>query len=425
MKKTARKAAIFFLMACIILNPYTIFGRPALFVSAGLTIYAFIIRKRMAFFITRIPFFLILFLISLWGAINSHLNNIEQLNHPLAVLSLLFVTISALAISNYSLLHKIDFSTHVKFVLYAITLNSLIIILEVASPELRNAIESILAPAGNIDWEDGFRYRGIAASGGAGLSLCTPIAFVCLIYLFNNKNIKIIETALHSIILLVAVLNIGRTGLVLSLATLFFYTAFILYRASCNPDLFKRGATLICLLLAILILNYNFLSNYLTTQFGEGFTTYAFEFLLQGRAGIESEGTVSTLANFLSAMPLELPEALLGVGFYGGSDFSPWTDSGYSRMFLSVGYPLGVLFYITLAFIYFPTSRQGDAFFLAGILALLLIAEAKETLLYSGAGSRIYVLLFVSYYSINYSRKSLRTLKYDKSHHLCFEAERP
>jgi hypothetical protein len=73
-------------------------------------------------------------------------------------------------------------------------------------------------------------------------------------------------------------------------------------------------------------------------QCGVWFFNYSLGFLFEGSEGLKNEGAVGIILGFLKVFPTTFPEVLIGCGFYGGSEFSPWTDPAYSRMFLSVGY---------------------------------------------------------------------------------------
>ena len=63
-------------------------------------------------------------------------------------------------------------------------------------------------------------------------------------------------------------------------------------------------------------------------------------------------------------------------------------------MFLSVGYVFGLLFYI-LFFLMFRNVFFYKPFLFLTIGALLLIAEAKEPLLFTGYSARLYILVLV------------------------------
>jgi hypothetical protein len=84
---------------------------------------------------------------------------------------------------------------------------------------------------------------------------------------------------------------------------------------------------------------------------------------------------------------------LTGYGFYGGSEFEPWTDSGLARTFLSVGFPLGVALYINYFLIVKLITRLTPLVLVA--LAVLCVGELKEPILYSGYAFRAFLLLLL------------------------------
>ena len=61
------------------------------------------------------------------------------------------------------------------------------------------------------------------------------------------------------------------------------------------------------------------------------------------RMGNRNEETTTALANQHLAAILEFPAAIFGYGFYGYGGFEPHSDSGFARMFMSVGMPLGLV----------------------------------------------------------------------------------
>jgi len=152
---------------------------------------------------------------------------------------------------------------------------------------------------------------------------------------------------------------------------------------------------------------YQYISDFLTEMFGDGLVTYAFGFLLEGRSGIEDEGTVGLMAEYIRVLPMEFPQALTGYGFYGGSYFYPWTDSGFSRTFLSVGFLFGTIFYIILYYMYFRAFSY-NKYLIGSFVLMLTIAEIKEPLLFSGFASRMFILISVYYYCENKYLKASR-----------------
>src|SRR5690606_2071112 len=75
--------------------------------------------------------------------------------------------------------------------LLAISFNSVVILTEVLFPFVRDVIESFLIPSGNVNWREGFRYRGIASGGGASLSVLVAVAVVFALYLYQKRYIGV------------------------------------------------------------------------------------------------------------------------------------------------------------------------------------------------------------------------------------------
>ena len=141
----------------------------------------------------------------------------------------------------------------------------------------------------------------------------------------------------------------------------------------------------------------DFLLDFYNDTFGYGFSNYAFKFILDGKDGFEEEGTVSILLEYIRVLPTEFPYVILGYGFYGGSNFQNWTDSGFARTFLSLGFPLGIIYYI-LIFKILTISIKFNKFVLIPFLTILVISEIKEPLLFSGIASRIFLLISIFYF---------------------------
>lgn len=387
----------FFLYVCllfVVMNPYTIYGRPAIAASILLAFYAFKSGVYKVDLKDNSIIFVLLFFIGLFGALISFTNGIGQFNHPLVVVSLVIFWLSAQALYKLCVRYGVGFDEFVLMILHVILVNYILILMEVNFPVVRDVIESFLMPAGNVDWTRGFRYRGISASGGAGLSLVLPIATTITLYLYNQKKIGLLAAGLSVFISILATLVIGRTGLLLLFVVVAAYLVLIMIGALKKPRILFGAGVFVVLVISIVLSSYDYLVSYLDAMFGAGFIEYSFGFLLKGGEGIESEGTVGIIAQFLTVLPTGFPEVLTGYGFYGGSDFTPWTDSGYSRMFLSVGWPLGVLFYCCVFWLFFRNIRM--KYFLVLTMGLVLLAaEAKEPLLFSGNASRVFILIVV------------------------------
>lgn len=373
---------VFLFLFFVILNPYTFFGPISYYFMIPFFLY--VILTWYNFFDTKIIFivFLMIF-ISLIGVFSSYLHGIPQYEHLKVSVSLFVYLVVGFGLYFFSVNRGIEFNKIIFMILISILLNSIIILFEVSYPNFRIFIESFLVEAGNRDWSDGFRYRGMAASGGASLSLLHAVGVALLLYLLGEKKISILTSIVSLSILFFSMFFIGRTGLIFALLAILIYVIFSK----------KNFLLFVFLVLSFVVssLFYDKLVNYLIDTYGEGFYNYSLGFLVEGREGIKNEGTVDTLSEFIKVLPVTFPEVLIGYGFYGGSHFEPWTDSGYSRMFLSVGYLFGVLYYLCFVLILSKVFLYKKNLFLI-IIPLLLLAEVKEVLLFSGYSSR---LLFI------------------------------
>lgn len=375
----------------IILNPYTVFGKPGVLVTVMFAFYAFWhgIPKDFAK-IFLIPASILL-LISFFGVLSSIVNGITQLNHLSVMISFIMVLLASYGLSLFVYKSGISKNQLLTIILFSYVLNSIIIIIEINFPQFRSFIEGYLDPIsfGTINYSEGFRLRGIATSGGAGLSMGTPVSLVLAIYLFDRKVLNTFIFFAIVSILFFGVLLIGRTGLLLCGIPIVSYFLLLLYRR----NLFRLiYATVIAILISPLI--YVMTIDYLSEMFGEGYINYAIGFIVNGLDGFQEEGTTSVVIQHLTAIPREFPQIITGYGFYGSGDFYPWTDSGLIRTFLSVGFPLGIFFYLILYWIYLSGFKK-DRFLMGNLILLLTIAELKEPLLLTGLSSRMFILILV------------------------------
>lgn len=375
---------LFFVILILVLNSYTVVG-PLAYFLLPLIILPLLDRFRLLSFDS---FFLLLALvfISLVGVFSSFLNNIGQFVHFKVAVSIVFYLLFSYAIFIIIKKKGLDFNDLVLLVLLAVVVNSSVIILQVLYPGFRTIVEGFLAPSGNIDWTEGFRYRGLASGGGASLSVLIPVAIVLALHLYSEKIIGILVLFLFISILLVSLFFIGRTGFLLLPIV---FASFVFFNL--QKYIFKVFLFFLIMIVFILLFG-EAIKDFVIEQYGVGFYNYSFGFFLGGVDGIKDEGTVGIIVEFLQVVPSTFPEVLIGYGFYGGSHFEPWTDSGYSRMFLSVGYFFGVAFYLSF-FLIFRNVILTRKFLFLTIGVALLVAEFKEPLLFTGYASRVYVLL--------------------------------
>ena len=383
----------------IVLHPYTIYGKPGILIAVFFATFALLNGVKKSFFRDLIVPTLLLLIIATLGAISSVVNGIPQITHPATVVSLLVMILAANGIFLYCKKKNISIDDLLFIILLVVVLNSLIILLELQFNSFRIFIEGYLDPiSGNvINYAKGYRLRGIASAGGAGLSISIPAAFIIALHLYDRGRLNSIFLIIIFLVLLSSVLVIGRTGLVLLIIPISMYFFMLLFRRKNGFAILRSLSFIVIPMIIIAPFIYQYISDFLSLMFGEGFVKYAFGFLLEGRSGIEEEGTVGLMTEYIQVLPMEFPQALTGYGFYGGTEFYPWTDSGFARMFLSVGFLLGIIFYLALYYVYFLTYRL-NKFLIGSFILVLTIAEIKEPLLYSGFASRMFILISVYYY---------------------------
>jgi hypothetical protein len=385
---------VFLSLLFIVLNPYFIFGKPGQIIAAVLAAYS-LLRGMSAFLwkkvISRIS---ILLLLSLIGLLSSIAHGITQFNHVVSVISLMTIALASHGLWLICKRYGISIDRIIFFLLIVVLVNSIIVVLELNSDPLRMAIEGYLDPldSGSIDYAEGFRLRGIASSGGANLSLLVPAAVAIALYLYKKKIIGVLFLTASVGLLVFSATVIGRTGLILLPVPILFFLLFEFREISIR----KIFSVAIFFLLTFLLIKYfsSFGRDFLSDKFGEDFLFYSFEFLFEGQQGLQQEGTAGVIAEFLQVLPSDTWEILFGYGFYGGGYFSPWTDSGYSRMFLSIGFIFGVIFYLTVFRLYFSIAFF-DKFLVFSLIAILSIGELKEPLLFSGFVSRLFMVMVV------------------------------
>jgi len=379
----------------IILNPYTIIGKLGFYSSISILVIYVLKIKRMQ--VPKLPYINIFLLITLtsFGALSSYINGIGQLNHLVVAISFFITLFSMASLIEIGRMTQIKPDYFLLCILITIVINCIIVTLEVSISSFRAVKESFLIGAGNRDWGEGFRYRGLASSGGAALSMLSPIGILLCFYLYNRRVINFIFLCIATVIILSATLIIGRTGLIMAVLVLLYSVFAGMFQSIYSLFRFLLISILLLLLGALL---FPIITEYLSSLFGEGFLKYSFGFLVDGRQGIESEGTLSVLIDFIRVLPLDYPYIITGYGFYGGSEFEPWTDSGFARTFLSIGFPLGAILYIN----YFLIVKRISGFQPIVVIAvgILCIGELKEPMLYSGYACRaVLIMLLVLKYN--------------------------
>lgn len=204
---------LFLALLLFIFNPYTVFGNLGI-ILLPIVLLSFLNGfKGLSLEVIGVSFVLIL--ISMVGVFSSFVHDIGQFVHLKVSFSLIVYIFLAHSLYILFCREGFEFNDFIHCVLLTSSFNSLIIIFEVYFPDFRQTIESFLLLSGNIDWTEGFRYRGIASGGGASLSVLVPVSVVLSLYLYSENYLNILSSILHVSILIFSVFFVGRTGLVL------------------------------------------------------------------------------------------------------------------------------------------------------------------------------------------------------------------
>jgi hypothetical protein len=390
----------------IVLNPYFKLGRPGVmlgfvwaFISV-ISLYAFRDLKRNALIF---GFFIF---VGLWGYVMSTLNNIPQLNHLLAIISFIVVYFAGRGL--YFVFKAIGWTEKnlLAIVWLALTFNYLLILVEVTFPALRLWIESLMIPAGgNIDYAKGFRLRGIASAGGAGYSILICFYAAITIYLAEVYKYRWYIVYLFLAIGVCSTLFIGRTGLFFLPIIILTYSLFYLPSKLREPKKLIAPVLTLVILLSSLIYFQDSIQKFAADNVSPRFARWSVQTIMQGPASILNDRSSRRLVTeHWPVLPKGAKESLMGVGFYGGSEFTPWTDPGFNRTFLSVGYVFGIAFYLLLFYLYLNHARKNYFLFLSMFL-VLLVSELKEPLLFTGNAARIYIF-YLCFIEMKESEKS-------------------
>jgi hypothetical protein len=378
-KISIRISLIYLLIFFIIITPYFTVGRfDIICVLFFCAYYFFNLNFKIPYKIYKILLLLFcLIFISFYGAIVSYFYSTPQYQHFYVMLTFLLVYLSFLGIYLFMTNYSIPFVHITNAIIFAAVLNSLIIFFEFSFQPFRVFVESYLVQFPGSEYVTGMRFRGLASSGGAGLSIFNSLVFAIIL--------EKIQTSARSgflvfcaLVIFCATVFIGRTGLLIMMLVSIFYSLRS-FKVFISSSVFG----------VILIFSIVFLQNYFYEKFNDDFLWSSAGFLVDGVDWFQNEGTIDTISSFYF-WPSGI-NFFIGYGFYGIGSFTPWTDSGYMRTILSVGIPFALLIYSI--FVRFIFGVFYSNWFFSIMLAILLIAEYKEPLLFSGFSSRVFILL--------------------------------
>lgn len=277
-------------------------------------------------------------------------------------------------------------NTIINFLIISVVFNGIVILLEFQFPSFRSAVESILqSNNSNIDYlERSNRFRGLASGGAANLSLLYGFTLVALYYQFLLNKIRIYTFIFSFSVAFFSCLLIGRTGLVVAGAGIFVISIVSFFDRHLSS---YKSIVFIALMFFILPVLPIFLSQFMTNYMLD----YALMFFYRGLDGIKNEGTVDVLSA-MTTYPNSFIDALFGVGTDSGGFFTHTrSDSGYLKMFTTMGYPLAIMLYISIGLI-FIRHAQGIIkyrWLLLTFVGAWFFSEIKEPFVFKGYTARL------------------------------------
>jgi len=273
--------------------------------------------------------------------------------------------------------------------------NAVIVIAEYVFPPFKAAVEALLQqdPGANIPYADHmFRMRGLAAAGGAGLSLAHSVAVWGCVVLWKRGLVGTGLAVLIVCTLEASNIFTGRTGLLIGMVFVLMFFALLMKSVVVSRRISLRAIVGV----TIAIAGIAFAARHVTLS--DEVISWAFEWALGFLDDAPAEVSTASTDDLKSMlfMPDQLGHLVLGIGFFEGMGaLYPRTDSGYLKTLLSVGAPLGILLYTWIGYSLLKLRRfaAGALFFLFPVLAALAVAEIKEPFIYQNALGRFLMTL--------------------------------
>jgi len=337
--------------------------------------FIFVKRISVRFDVFTVSVFFILFFLILYSFLVSLIFNSDQVQASRFFHFLVFSLLSPFIV--FSLLHD-EVQFH-KAIIFASLAQVVFIIFTYSSGTFSSLIFSYIDSSGQI--LTGARATGLSSSGGAALSVVVSLGSLSILRLSELKPRMWHFTAL--IVITVSVGLVARTGMLVSLISLFF----LIVKGRVSA---KGFIVAFCTVIFLGFAIFNLIKG--NPQF--------FGYTLSWALSVFS-GSDQTLNVMLNQDLRELGERVLlfggvGVSNADGSNASG-SDVGYLQTVYAIGVPFGAFFYLiySLYLFHFKVGRC-DEFFKYFLIFLIFLLEVKEPFIFKYAIS-FYVLTSILY----------------------------
>jgi hypothetical protein len=289
--------------------------------------------------------------------------------------------------------------------IYCVASNSALILFEAFFPSIKEVVESVLVqdPESNIDYATHpFRLRGLAAGGGAALSIANGIAIWLCLALVMRHRIEKISGSIMALTIAFSNLFTGRTGLVIGAVFVALFLAILFVSGIRRFRLSYLAAA--CLFVGAISIVF------MSVDLDREVTGWAIDplwIILEAPSQSDDLNTQKEMW-FLPPHPLHL---LFGVGYFSGFNvLYPATDSGYIKTLLAVGAPLALLIYGLILFLLLRVIKTSPAlgYFLGPVMFVLFLVEIKEPFLYQNFAARL-IFALIGFHLAALARDKLPT----------------
>ena len=262
-------------------------------------------------------------------------------------------------------------------ILFATSLQSIIAINSFLNPSFKESILNTIVVGGNDIGDMIYRAIGFSSSSGAALSVtqfCGVFAGLMLFKYSYNTVVRSPIIWLGILCCLLSTLIIGRTGLIISLLSIFYFLFSII----------NSKKIIIISIIAIMISQINFISILESKTNGIlGFETDIFLNWIDDGLELENNNTAIAIKE-MPIPPLSL-RTILGTGEVFDFRFmknASGNDSGYIQTYYSSGLILAIAFYISYFLFLFKETKSKNLFSHLFIIILMFIIEIKEPFIF-------------------------------------------
>jgi hypothetical protein len=316
-----------------------------------------------------------------------------------------FILFSVLSAFLYVRMCRFNLSSAMSYYFIAMLIQALLVFNSVLDPDFRTWVNHALINRGNIDFSEEVRFAGLSNSGGAQVSLQLGLGVVASLVLFIRSPSVLgrFGLVLAALLITIATIFVGRTGLYLSLLTMLGFI-FLSRRALFIPVLLITST--LALSSYIFSASLDEVGLKINDVKLERTVQWAFDLFLTGK----SSSAEALVSGFSETRELSVTELMIGSGrvkVREGVNYSG-NDSGYIQSLYALGLPLSILFYAALFWVYWqmlrPVRGRLKTIGLA-LVALVFILEMKEPFIFKYT-LPFFVLVYVYLAQLNFVKKN-------------------